>query len=270
MNRLLVIGLSTLCSIFTPAYAQFYHSNLPVETVNILQSAYHHLSETDYFYNSTQCSSVVMEYLDEHNVKQTVDTQNQYYFMQLVNMSVQSIGTNKAKIEYQFQIHGLDTIATLTDNIDFKDIKNIVEKYPDCFPVNVDKAVLGNGVQSLYGWLIHCNYNRFEEENTCVLAKHLQDKPINFWITLIDEKPMFIFGDVENLNIHDVAMKIDNNPTIYKNTTQLEPIEIIEQMKKGKTLYYRYRLLGQLNEFEIDLTYFKQAYDELKKFNTHK
>lgn len=156
---------------------------------------------------------------------------------------------------YLLVVSGFVFSQTTHYNYDIYNPKKAEDFLNDLSHQQLKRVDNGSNVYRYYGWLIHCSYNRFEEEKICAFAKENTQGTVNFYIGLVNEKIHLVFGDVNsrNQNIYNIAMKVDNNQTIYEHTT-LTPNQIFEQLKNGKTLYYRYRTNSGYEEYELDLS----------------
>lgn len=114
-----------------------------------------------------------------------------------------------------------------------------------------------------YGWRVSCKKDIFDGKKICYMHQYGNDLMVN----IINGK-LGIYVGKNHFPRTKSAIKIDNNQTIYgyEGVSQT-PQKVVEQMKKGKTAYTRYKEwpYEYNKDGEVDLTGFAEKYDEMVK-----
>lgn len=116
-------------------------------------------------------------------------------------------------------------------------------------------------VQSMRDWNFSCSKDKFNGRKSCSLSRAHSDVMVS------------IFGGRDSVYIGQnhyprtqSVIKIDNNASVYGNEgSSNTPSKVIEQMKKGKTAYTRYKEwpYEYNKDSEVDLSGFKEKYGEM-------
>lgn len=111
------------------------------------------------------------------------------------------------------------------------------------------------------GWKVNCSKDRFNGTKSCSLNKPYRD----LMVTLIDGSYGVYVGGNHFPNTTS-AIKVDNNPTIYGyEGVSKTPLKVIEQMKRGKVAYTRYKEwpYEYNKDGEVELDGFAKKFEEM-------
>ena len=111
-------------------------------------------------------------------------------------------------------------------------------------------------------WNINCNKDRFNGIKSCSLSKAYKD----IMVSIINDKYVVYIGR-NHFPRTSSAIKIDGNATItgYEGVSKA-PEKVIEQMKKGKVAYTRYKEwpYEYNKDGEVELEGFAKKLEEMK------
>lgn len=112
-------------------------------------------------------------------------------------------------------------------------------------------------------WGVNCSLDRFNGKKSCYIYKHGS----NIFVYFTGSSYSVLIGSDQYPNSSS-AVKIDNNATFYGHEgVSNTPIKVIEQMKKGKITYTRYREWPYdfNKDGEVNLEGFSEAIIELRE-----
>lgn len=150
-------------------------------------------------------------------------------------------------------------IYELKDNNGSVILTNKSSKYEN---LKVEKETYYPDKKSLDKWYSNCTKDKFNGIKSCTLNTNFGDIIIYY----AHSKYAVWVGRNHYPNTQS-AIKIDNNATIYGHEGDSNtPLKVIEQMKKGKVAYTRYKEWPYLSnkDNEAGLEGFSEALDEMK------
>lgn len=154
--------------------------------------------------------------------------------------------------------------VNLDSNLKFSDLKEYKEEVPaiqSAVLSVVSSAEVLPAVEVGSQWYSSCNKDRFDGSKVCVMSSG------DVMVGIINGNyGVYVGGDHYPNTLS--AIKIDNNPTIYGfEGHSRSPLVVIEQMKKGKVVYTRYKKwpYEYNKDGEVDLSGFTFRFNELIK-----
>jgi len=150
------------------------------------------------------------------------------------------------------EIDGLDGLGVMISNIaSGLSVTNSTEDVPY------------NNSWSPFAWNTTCSKDKFNGRKSCSLSKAHS----NIMVSIFDGRHSVYIGQ-DHFPRSQSAIKIDNNTPVYGyEGSSNTPQKVIEQMKKGKVAYTRYKEwpYEYNQDGETDLTGFAEKYEEMLK-----
>ena len=136
----------------------------------------------------------------------------------------------------------------------------LTAKKPD--DQQLEKLKTKNIENSIFDWKVSCSKDRFNGIKTCSIYKSYSD----LMVTIIDGRFGVYIGR-DHFPRSNSAIKIDNNsPIIGYEGISKTPLKVIEQMKKGKVAYTRYKEwpYEYNKDGQVELDGFANKFEEMR------